>query len=46
MENTIQKSAPALDASELALVDRYWRAANYLSVGQSTCSTIRFCASR
>lgn len=25
---------PALDATELSLIDRYWRAANYLSVGQ------------
>jgi xylulose-5-phosphate/fructose-6-phosphate phosphoketolase len=25
---------PTLDASELALIDAYWRAANYLSVGQ------------
>ncbi|WP_410013843.1 phosphoketolase [Sodalis sp. C49] len=33
MENTTsQVSAP--DAAELALIDRYWRAANYLSVGQ------------
>lgn len=35
MEKTSEKSgAQALDTGELALIDRYWRAANYLSVGQ------------
>jgi xylulose-5-phosphate/fructose-6-phosphate phosphoketolase len=35
MEKTSEKSgAQALAAGELALIDRYWRAANYLSVGQ------------
>ena len=31
---TAQRPAPTLDAEELALIDRYWQAANYLSVGQ------------
>jgi xylulose-5-phosphate/fructose-6-phosphate phosphoketolase len=35
MEHSIQpKAAPAISDQELALLDRYWRAANYLSVGQ------------
>ncbi|NVD40249.1 phosphoketolase family protein [Ensifer sp. HO-A22] len=35
MEKTSKKpGAQALAAGELALIDRYWRAANYLSVGQ------------
>jgi xylulose-5-phosphate/fructose-6-phosphate phosphoketolase len=34
-EATVQTEAtPVLPADELALLDRYWRAANYLSVGQ------------
>ncbi|NDL64043.1 phosphoketolase family protein [Acerihabitans arboris] len=33
MENTTPRIG-APDAAELALIDRYWRAANYLSVGQ------------
>lgn len=33
MENTTSRAC-APDAAELALIDRYWRAANYLSVGQ------------
>jgi phosphoketolase len=32
-ETTISATAPLTD-DELALIDRYWRAANYLSVGQ------------
>ncbi len=31
---TAQRPAPTLAAEELALIDRYWQAANYLSVGQ------------
>ena len=31
---------------ELARLNAYWRAANYLSVGQIYLSTIRCCASR
>jgi xylulose-5-phosphate/fructose-6-phosphate phosphoketolase len=31
---TAQRPAPTLEAEELALIDRYWQAANYLSVGQ------------
>ncbi|MDQ0754620.1 phosphoketolase [Arthrobacter sp. B3I4] len=31
---TRQRTAEAADDAELALVDRWWRAANYLSVGQ------------
>ena len=29
-----------LSPEELRKIDAYWRAANYLSVGQSTCTTI------
>ncbi|BAU89189.1 phosphoketolase [Methylorubrum populi] len=31
---TAQRPAAVLDGAELALIDRYWQAANYLSVGQ------------
>jgi phosphoketolase len=31
---TADAHAPTLDAAELELVDAWWRAANYLSVGQ------------
>ena len=31
---TTQNPATALTQVELQLIDRYWRAANYLSVGQ------------
>ena len=31
---TTASSSPAIPDSELALLDAYWRAANYLSVGQ------------
>ena len=31
---TIQANDKLLDAADLDLLDRYWRAANYLSVGQ------------
>ena len=31
---TVDAQAPTLDAAELELVDAWWRAANYLSVGQ------------
>jgi xylulose-5-phosphate/fructose-6-phosphate phosphoketolase len=34
MRDAINPSTPMLDTAELALLDRYWRAANYLSVGQ------------
>ncbi len=34
MEDTGASSQPALSDSELSLIDAYWRAANYLSVGQ------------
>jgi xylulose-5-phosphate/fructose-6-phosphate phosphoketolase len=34
MAQTTQGRAEALPAAELELLDRYWRAANYLSVGQ------------
>ena len=34
MHLTTQSGTPALDPEQLALIDRYWRAANYLSVGQ------------
>jgi len=30
-----------LSREELAKIDAYWRAANYLSVGRSTSTTIR-----
>ena len=33
--------ANALSAQEMALMDAYWRAANYLSVGQIYLSTTR-----
>ncbi|MBB6303722.1 hypothetical protein, partial [Rhizobium leucaenae] len=33
MEKRDRKST-VLDTAELDLIDRYWRAANYLSVGQ------------
>jgi xylulose-5-phosphate/fructose-6-phosphate phosphoketolase len=33
MQDSISPPAD-LDTTELALLDRYWRAANYLSVGQ------------
>jgi phosphoketolase len=35
-----------LSVQELSLIDRYWRAANYLSVGQIYLMDIRCCASR
>ena len=31
--NTTGTERRRLDAGEIALIDRYWRAANYLSVG-------------
>jgi xylulose-5-phosphate/fructose-6-phosphate phosphoketolase len=34
MSETTEASARALSSEELELLDRYWRAANYLSVGQ------------
>ncbi|MDX6275978.1 MAG: xylulose-5-phosphate/fructose-6-phosphate phosphoketolase [Nocardioidaceae bacterium] len=34
MTNTTEASERTLEAGELALIDAYWRAANYLSVGQ------------
>jgi xylulose-5-phosphate/fructose-6-phosphate phosphoketolase len=34
IETTPQQAKPALDTTELRLTDAYWRAANYLSVGQ------------
>ncbi|MCW2799211.1 MAG: phosphoketolase [Aeromicrobium sp.] len=34
MTNTTEASDRTLEAHELALIDAYWRAANYLSVGQ------------
>ena len=33
-----------LSSSELALIDAYWRAANYCRSARSTCSTTRCCA--
>jgi len=33
--------ANALSDKERALIDAYWRAANYLSIGQIYCSTTR-----
>ncbi|MGQ2953041.1 MAG: phosphoketolase family protein [Agrobacterium sp.] len=34
MTSTTEKTGGGLTASESALIDRYWRASNYLSVGQ------------
>jgi xylulose-5-phosphate/fructose-6-phosphate phosphoketolase len=34
MRDAINPSSTTLDTTELTLLDRYWRAANYLSVGQ------------
>lgn len=34
MQATANPEMPTLDAGQLNLIDRYWRAANYLSVGQ------------
>ncbi len=34
MASTTTASGTVLGAEELALIDAYWRAANYLSVGQ------------
>ena len=34
MNRTVNPGMAALDIEELDLIDRYWRAANYLSVGQ------------
>ena len=34
MRDEINPSSTTLDTTELTLLDRYWRAANYLSVGQ------------
>ena len=34
MTDTISTPTPALSSQELRLIDAYWRAANYLSVGQ------------
>lgn len=33
-ESSQPRAKPALDATQLRLTDAYWRAANYLSVGQ------------
>lgn len=38
--------ATALSDDELALIDKYWRAANYLSVGQIYLLTTRCSPSR
>src|SRR5262249_15937490 len=34
MSNQIQESTEYLSAADLAILDAYWRAANYISVGQ------------
>jgi len=34
MNETANRKMPGLDAEQLDLINRYWRAANYLSVGQ------------
>ena len=39
-ESTDGNSGQFLPDDSLSQIDAYWRAANYLSVGQITCSTI------
>jgi phosphoketolase len=43
MAKASSKAEGALSNSESSLIDAYWRAANYLSVGQIYCSTIPCC---
>ena len=43
---TSAEADSGLDDEQLRLIDAYWRAANYLSVGQIYLLDNRFCASR
>ena len=42
----VPDTSDAPSEEEFSLIDAYWRAANYLSVGQIYLRTIRCCASR
>ena len=46
MAKASSKTESTLSKTETALIDAYWRAANYLSVGQIYLSTTRCCESR
>ena len=42
----MESKVTQLSAEEIRLLNAYWRAANYLSVGQIYLTTTHYCASR